>query len=148
MSEDRDKVDQILEDLDIQSGSTDPASGAEEEAEAGAEETTEDRLTRLHEAGAITDEEYDVLQSHLSDDGQSGGSSSGTTEFGQPLVTSEGSDLDFSIIGIFEDVDISELVYRHIDEPDSGRTLVFWQIDNHSDEEITLYNRDFEYAHE
>lgn len=155
-----DKVDQILEDLDIQTGSTESASSSGEEVETGAEGTTEDRLTRLHEAGAITDAEYDILQSHLSDDDEEdGGSSADQAEFGQPLVTSEGSDMDFSIVGVFEDVDTSKLTNPaiantdFIDEADMpttekggpGRTLVCWQIYNHSNDEVRLKHRDIEF---
>lgn len=155
-----DKVDQILEDLDIQTGSTDSASGSGKEAETGAEETTEDRLSRLHNAGAITDEEYDILQSHLSDDDEErDGLSTDQAEFGQPLVTSEGSDMDFSIVGVFQDVDTSKLTNPaisnadFIDEADMpttekggpGRTLVCWQIYNHSNDEVRLKHRDIEF---
>jgi len=154
-----DKVDQILEDLDIQTGSTDSTSGSEEEAETGAEETTEDRLTQLYQAGAITDEEYDILQSHLSDDEEGDGSSADQAEFGQPLVTSEGSNMDFSIVGVFEDVDTSKLTNPAIANADfvneadmpttqkggPGRTLVCWQIYNHSNDEVRLKHRDIEF---
>lgn len=161
MSEDRDKVDQILEDLDIQSGSTEPASdsGKEAETETGAQDTTEDRLPRLHEAGAITDEEYDVLQSHLSEDDTSYSPPADSVEFGKPIATSEGADMDFSIVGVFEDIDTSKLTNPPIanayfineaDMPTTekggpGRTLVCWQIYNHSNDEVRLKHRDIEF---
>jgi len=63
MSEDRDIVDQILEDLDID---RDGETSQEAENRGGEEDASKaDRLERLREAGAITDEEYDILQSHF-----------------------------------------------------------------------------------
>jgi len=147
MSEDRNMVDQILDDLGIQRDGEDGASSIEEEANAGEEEASNaDRLAQLHEAGAITDEEFDVLQSHLSESDEEGSNStSGPAEFGQPLVTSEGTDIDFSIVGVVEDVDTTNLTHEYGEDGGPGQTLVFWQIYNHSSEEILLKHKHIEH---
>jgi len=158
MSEERDAVDQILDDLDLggeamESG--DDSTGGQSESEEESESTT-DRLERLHEAGAITDEEYEVLRDHVSEDDTG---SSKPAEFGQPLLTSEGTDMDFSIVGVFEDADTSKLtnpafadmdVYDDVDMPTDNkggpsRTVVCWQIHNHSTNETKLKHKHIEY---
>lgn len=151
MSEERDAVDQILDDLDLGGEATDSgddSTGGQSESEEESESTT-DRLERLHEAGAITDEEYEVLQSHLSeDDDTSSSSSSESVEFGKPIATSEGTDMDFSIVGVIEDVDTTNLNHEYGEDGGPSRTLVFWQIHNHSNEEILLKHKHIEHIGE
>lgn len=150
MSGDRDMVDQILDDLDIQRDGADGEAGPSEVEDGPGEEelSTAERLARLHEAGAITDEEYDVLQSHLSEDDSSSSPPSETVEFGKPIATSEGTDMDFSIVGVIEDVDTTNLTHEYGEDGGPGRTLVFWQIYNHSNEEILLKHKHIEHIGE
>lgn len=163
MSDESDKVDEILDELDLGGDvtATTPESAKDEETVAEEETDSKDRLSLLHDAGAITDEEYEVLQAHFE-----GGESSGrnpesdptpdTVEFGNPLATSEGTEIDFSLIGVFNGVDNSRLLLPdyldHVKEEDlpptheggPGRTIVFLLMHNHSDREIKLWNKDFE----
>lgn len=151
MSGDRNMVDQILDDLGIQrDGADGEAESSQGEDDAGGEEASNaDRLAQLHEAGAITDEEYEVLQSHLSEsDEEDDSASAGQAEFGQPIVTSEGTDMDFSIVGVIEDVDTTNLTHEYGEDGGPGRTLVFWQIYNHSSEEILLKHKHIEHIGE
>lgn len=163
MSEDTSKVDEILDELDLGEGKSETApEPIEDEDVSGDEETeTEDRLSRLHEAGAITDKEYEVLQRHY-DTGETAKEepTNETTlepvDFGEPIATSEGAEVDFSIIGIFEDVDNSRLLLPDyldvVDEDDlpatheggPGRAIVFLLMHNHSNREIKLWNKEFE----
>lgn len=163
MSDDIGKVDEILDELDLGEGKSETGSESVEDKEPLADEDTEpeDRLSRLHEAGAITDEEYEVIQRHY-ENGESaeGEPASETTteviEFGESIATSEGTEVDFSIIGVFEDVDNSRLlVPDHLDVLDEddlpptheggpGRAIVFLLMHNHSDREIKLWNKEFE----
>jgi len=157
MSEERDAVDRILEDLDIggeTTESSDDVSGEQLDSRNDSASTT-NRLERLYEAGAITDEEYEVLRSYVS----KGEGSSEQPDFGQPLITSEGTDMDFSIVGVFENIDTSKLtnlgiadmnVYDDVDMPTdnkggTSRTVVCWQIHNHSTDEIMLKHKHIEY---
>ena len=78
-------------------------------------------------------------------------------EFGKQIATSEGTEMDFSILGVIEDVDTTKLAtlgYADAVDQDElppmfqggpGRTLVFWQIHNHSDREIKLKHDNFEW---
>lgn len=110
---------------------------------------SEERLEKLHQEGAITDEEYEVLQSHSSVSNEnSSSSSSGSVDFGKPISTSEGANMDFSIVGVVEDVDTTNLTHEHLDEGGPGRTMVFWQIHNHSNDEIKLKHKDIEHIGE
>jgi len=158
MSEERDTVDQILDDLDLDGEATESGEDTRGEQSGSTDESTSttNRLDQLHEAGAITDEEYEVLRDHVSEDDTG---SSKPAEFGQPLVTSEGTDMDFSIVGVFEDIDTSKLtnlafadmnIYDDVDMPTDnkggpGRTVVYWQIHNHSTDEIKLKHKHIEY---
>jgi hypothetical protein len=147
MSEERDEVDRILDDFDlggeaIESGED---TGGEQSNSAGESASTTSRLGQLHEAGVITDEEYEVLRRHVSEDDTG---SSKPAEFGQPLITSEGADMDFSIVGVFTDVDTSKLTdfaFGDNDNGGPGRTVVCWQIHNHSADEIMLKHKHIEY---
>lgn len=152
-------MDQILDDLDLGGEATgsgnESTGGGQSKSEEDSKSTT-DRLERLHEAGAITYEEYELLRDHVSEDDSGSFKPAG---FGQPLVTSEGTDMDFSIVGVFEDVDTSKLtnpafadmdVYDDVDMPTDNkggpdRTVVCWQIHNHSTDEIKLKHKHIEY---
>lgn len=163
MSDDTNKVDEILDELNLGEGDTEPPFDSKKAEEPLPTEKTEtaDRLSRLNKAGAITDEEYEVLQSHFeSSESVEGEETTNTTseviDFGEPIATSEGTDIDFSIIGIFKEIDTSKLLLPdHLDhleeanipathEGGPGRTIVFLFINNHSDREITLWNKEFE----
>jgi hypothetical protein len=69
-------------------------------------------------------------------------------EFGKPIVTSEGTDMDFSIVGVIEDVDTTDLIHEYGEDGGPSRTLVFWQIYNHSNEEILLKHKHIEHIGE
>lgn len=163
MSDDISKVDEILDELDLGGDATESSSESVEDGETVSDEDTEsrDRLSKLHEAGAITDEEYEVLQAHFEENESpveepASDSTPETVEFGNPLATSEGAEVDFSLIGVFNDIDNSKLLLPdyldHIDEDDlpptheggPGRTIVFLLMHNHSDREIKFWNKDFE----
>ena len=161
MSDDIGKVDEILDELDLGEGKSETAPEAVEDGETLVDEDTEpeDRLSRLHEAGAITNEEYEILQAHFNSENGRDHKASEPAEaepFGKPIATSEGTDMDFSIIGVFEDVDTTKLVLPdfadNLDQDElpsqfqggSGRTLIFWQIYNHSNEEIKLKHKHIE----
>lgn len=108
-----------------------------------------DRLERLQQEGKITNEEYEILQSHSAELNETSSSSSTESiKFGKPIVTSEGSDMDFSIIGVIEDVDTTNLTHEYGDDGGPGRILVFWQIYNHSGEEIKLKHKHLEHIGE
>jgi len=110
----------------------------------------------------ITDKEFSILQAHHTSDDEaveeeSGSSSSDSVDFGPPLATSEGAEMDFSVLGVFEDVNTAKLTTSEtagfdvwddvdVDFPSDnkggpGRTLVFWQIHNHSNKEIKLKHK-------
>jgi len=164
MSDDFGKVDELLDELDLDDGAADtPTSRGENRKQPIDDQPgTADRLRKLRDAGVITDEEYELLRAHHdSDDGlieeESGSSSSDPQEFGTPLATSKGTDVDFSVLGVFEDVDTAKLTTSETAEFDvwddvdvdfpsdnkggPGRTLVFWQIYNHSSDEVTLKHK-------
>jgi hypothetical protein len=159
MSKESESVEEILEDLKLGIESTEgnPSSSPEDGASQDLADTSPNRLEKLVEAGAITQEEYEVLQSH--GDQQGAGNSnkdSNSISFGEPITTSEGSALDISILGIIEDVDTSPIsrpdYLDQIDEDEvpsdfeggPGRTLAFWLLHNKSDEEVKLRNKYFE----
>jgi len=163
MSDDIDKVDEILDELDLGDGTSEavPEPAENDPSPADEEVATEARLSMLHDAGAITDEEYEILQSHY-DTGEtveeepSAETASEPVDFGEPLATSEGAEVDFSVIGVFEDVDNSKLLLPDylevVDEEDlpptheggPERAIVFLLMHNHSDREIKLWNKEFE----
>jgi len=146
MSDDSEKVDEILEELDLAGASTDD-DFSESSTDTEPQSKSKDRLEKLRDAGALTGEEYNILKDH---EDESLESTTESTTFGQPLVTSEGADLDFSLIGVFEDIDTTYLaldkdIARLDDEQipsnltgGSGRTLLFWHIHNHSNVEMTF----------
>lgn len=161
MSDDIGKVDEILDELDLGEGTAETPTEPVEDRKQPSEEQKApiDRLGRLHEAGAITDEEYEILQAHINSENDRTQEASEPAEaepFGKPIDTSEGTDMDFSIIGVFEDVDTTKLVLPdfadNLDQDElpsqfqggSGRTLVFWQIYNHSNQEIKLKHKHIE----
>ena len=164
MSDDTGKVDEILDELDLGEDVTGtPTESVEDDVAVQDEDSEpEDRLSMLHEAGALTDEEYEVLQARLGngDEGieeENSQESSTVPEFGKQIATSEGTEMDFSILGVFEDVDTTKLAtpgYADAVDQDElppmfqggpGRTLVFWQIHNHSDRDIKLKHDNFEW---
>lgn len=159
MSDDQSKIDEILGELELPGNASEITSTSEERESATAFDDTLDRLEKLHQAGAITDEEYDILQTYFSSEGSKNYEPNKpieTKSFGKPLATSEGRDMDFSIIGVFEDVDTTKLVLPdfadNLDEDElpsqfkggPGRTLIFWQIYNHSNSEIKLKHKHIE----
>lgn len=141
------KVEDILAELDL-----------DEEDETRGQESSNDRLSRLHDAGAITDEEYEVIQAHIKGDGSSADDQvtdldSESPKFDAPITTSEGKNVDFSIVGVFEEVDTTELVMpefaENLDDDDlppqyqggPGRSIICWQIHNHGNEQ-------YEFSHD
>lgn len=160
MSEDPSKVDEILDELGFEDDTSGTSSESVGDADSNPDEDTEpaDRLGRLHEAGAITDEEYELIRRHL-EDNESTANEPGVNdtpvsqEFGAPITTSEGKDVDFSIVGVFEEVDTTELVMpefaENLDEDDlppqfqggPGRSIICWQMYNHSNEK-------YEFSHD
>lgn len=166
MTDETEIVDEILADLELDGTNDSSLDQGDDETQPSEDPvSTSERLGRLHEAGAITDKELEILQSHLGgDDGESTDGQSGATRtsasFGTPIATSEGTDMDFSIVGVFEDIDTTWLTLPEaadrLDERDAvsqargggGRTLVFWQINNHSDQEIKLKHRHLEHIGE
>lgn len=164
MSEDTGKVDEILDELDLGGDISGIPSESVDDDVAVSDDDSEpsDRLSMLHEAGALTDEEYEVLRAQLGNDDDEAEEVSSrdfpaSPEFGIPIATSEGAEMDFSVLGIFEDVDTTKLAtpgYADAVDQDElppmfqggpGRTLVFWQIHNHSDREIKLKHENFEW---
>lgn len=164
MSEDTGKVDEILDELDLGGDISGIPSESVDDDEAVSDDDSEpnDRLSMLHDAGALTDEEYKVLKARSGDGDDEDEEISSREfpvppEFGKPISTSEGSEMEFSVLGIFEDVDITKLATPgYADAVDRvelppmfqggpGRTLVFGQIHNHSDREIKLKHENFEW---
>lgn len=163
MSDDTDKVDEILDELGL--GESTEETSPSNVTNSGQHPEGSDSVNRLRsllEAGAITEEEYEILLSHSEgpdseDQGHGTGRVAESQSFGKPLVTSEGTDMDFSIIGIFEDIATDSLVLPDgagaLDKDDlpaqfqggPDRTLIFWQIYNHSDSEIKLKHRHIEH---
>jgi len=163
MSDEPNKVDEILDELDLEGSAVEtPTESMKSEQTSDGQNEESHRLEKLRQAGAITQEEFELLQAHYSSDGestedQSKGASSQSQDFGSPIVTSEGTDMNFGIIGVFEDVDTSKLttskaasrdVWDDVDvdfpsENDGGpgRTLIFWQVYNHSRKEIKLKHK-------
>lgn len=157
MSDEPDKVDEILDELDLDAPSVETTPESEEEKNQTSEDHTEEpeRIRKLHQAGAITHEELELLRAHHDSsevvEDESKSSITGSPEFGRPLTTSEGKEMDFSIVGVIEDVDTSKLTTREAaeyavwDDVDvefpsesqggPGRTVVFWQVYNHSNQE-------------
>lgn len=153
MSDDPDKVDEILDELGFEEDSSGASSDLIDNNDSPPDENAEsrDRLTRLHEAGAITDEEYEVIRALIQDDGSSAeepmvDETPESPKFGAPKATSEGKNVDFSIVGVFEEIDTTELVMpefaENLDEEDlpaqfrggPGRSIICWQIYNHGSE--------------
>jgi hypothetical protein len=66
--------------------------------------------------------------------------------FGRPVVTSEGEAIDYSVVGVVRGIDTTELVGRYEGEGGSERTLVFWEVENHSGEELVLYHKGIEHV--
>lgn len=143
-------VGKMLEEMDLDTTEAEDAS------------PSGDRLSSLHEAGAITDEEYELLRNHLENDSEvadeeDSSQTAETVEFGTSLAVSEGAKLDLTLLGVFDDVDTTKLeTPGYADEVSKdelppqvqggpSRTLVFWQIHNHSDQEVALMHRDFEW---
>ena len=56
--------------------------------------------------------------------------------------------MDFSIVGVIEDVDTTNLTHEYGEDDGPGRTLVFWQIYNHSNDEILLKHKHIEHIGE
>lgn len=98
-------------------------------------------MDELHQAGAITEEEYEILLSHTSE-GQEDGSAEGPT-FGERLITSEGADIDFTLIGIFEGVDTDPLTSEYNENTGGEKTLVFWEIHNHSGKALSYWHNEY-----
>lgn len=164
MSDDLEKIDEILDELDLDGGEAEtPTSDVNDEEPHSVEQSEPgDRLRKLHDAGVITDEEYEILQAHYDSDDEiveekDRSSPSDPHEFGTPLATSEGTDMDFSVLGVLEDIDTAKLTTSETAEFDvwddvdvdfpsdnkggPGRTLVCWQIHNHSGKEIKLKHK-------
>lgn len=155
MSDDSEKVDEILEELDLEGSSTDDnISGPSQETETRSK--SRGRLEKLRDAGALTEEEYDILKNHGNDSAEP---TTNSPDFGQPVVTSEGSDMDFSIVGVFEDIDSSPLTIpktakvanlgddqvSSLLRGGSSRTLICWHIYNHSDTNIEFDHDNIEH---
>lgn len=164
MSDGNNKVDEILDELDLGGDTSEipPESVDDDEVVPGDHSEPSDRLSTLHEAGALTDEEYEVLQAKLGNEKceteeASSRESSVSSQFGKPIATSKGAEMDFSVLGIFVDVDTTKLAtpgYADAAIQDDlppmfqggpGRALIFWQIHNHSDREIKLKHENFEW---
>jgi hypothetical protein len=144
MGDNSGKVEEILDELELEGGN-----------ETESQESSSDRLRGLHDAGAITDEEYEVIRAHVEDE-KGGDSTSESPKFGTPIATSEGKSVDFSIVGVFEEIDTTELVMpefaENLDEDDlppqykggPGRSIICWQIHNHGNEQYELSHDDLE----
>lgn len=156
MSDDSEKVDEILEELDLEGSSVGNNGGGQSQS-AASHSPDSGRLEKLRDAGALTDSEYNLLKAHHDGEGEAINAS---PDFGQPIVTSEGSDFDFSILGVFEDIDTSALTLPEfadaLDDDDipsqlqggSGRTLICWQIYNHNSSEVKLKHKNIEHIGE
>ena len=157
MADESDLVDDILEDLDFdrKSGSAAPSNPSRPKNESDQDGLTrEGRLQKLTQAGALTQEEYDVLTDYY--DRLAGRRQ---REFGTPIYTSEGREFDFSIVGVFKNVDTTLLAlpdFLTLDEAKSdefswenkggpGRTIACFQIYNHSSKEVKLKHKNVEF---
>lgn len=162
MSDEPNKVDEILDELDLDAptGETPPESRKEDNRISEDQTEDSDRLSKLRQTGVITQEEFELLRAHYDSDGETvnnGDSSAPSQEFGRPIATSKGTDMNFAIIGVFENIDTSKLTNSEAadlevwDDADvnfpseskggPGRTLIFWQVFNHSNEEILLKHK-------
>jgi hypothetical protein len=156
MSDNSGQVDEILDDLELDGSSVeDTGADPSQSTETGLDNAG--RLEKLRDAGVLTENEYEILRAHHNGEG---GSITESPDFGQPIVTSEGRDFDFSIIGVFEDIDTSDLTLADVGgvlsdneafsglQGGEGRTLIFWQIYNHSDSETKLKHKNIEHIGE
>jgi hypothetical protein len=53
--------------------------------------------------------------------------------------------MDFSIVAVIESVDSTNFTYEYGKDRGPGRTLVYWQIYNHSSDEIQLKHKHIEH---
>lgn len=160
MADDPDIMTEILDDMKfdddrVDNDSTDGQSLSENISNID-DLQKDERLEQLTEVGLLTDKEYDILTEYYDRT-----TSSGQQEFGTPVYTSEGSEFDFSIVGVFQDVNTKILTlpeFLSVEEADDtetwdneggpGRTIVCFQIYNHSSEEIMLKHKNIEYIGE
>jgi len=155
MTDESDLVDDILDDLDVSGNDDLDASSSSSQERADQDGlTTDERLQKLTQAEVLTEDEYDVLTAYH--DRLAGREQ---RDFGAPIYTSEGRDFDFSIVGIFDDVDTTLLALPEFltyeqatsddftweNEGGPGRTVVCFQIHNHSSEEIMLKHKNIEF---
>lgn len=140
--DEEDDIDEILSNLGISDSSMNSSSnsGVEEQVE----NTSTDRLDKLHESGKITDKEYKIL---ISIDSESDDNSTNENKFGTTPVSKEVENVEITVIGVFPEADVAPIGFDHrIEGEVLYRTVVLFEVYNKSSSKVKWGNNSLSYV--